>query len=187
MKTEFKIFNVLVWVAVFSLTGCNGNTQSSDQTGQVEPPAIDFNMAAVTGDLEAVRQHIAAGSDLNEKEPMGGSTPLISAIVFGKTEVAKLLIEAGTDLDIQNNDGSSALHCAAFFCHPELVEVLLQAGADATLKNNYGVTAYETVLGPWEAILPAYEMQQAMLGGFGLVLDFDRIERTRAEVAELLK
>ena len=62
---------------------------------------------------------------MNIKEPMGGSTPLISASLFGKTEIAKLLINAGANLDIQNNDGSTALITASFFCRLEIVKMLL--------------------------------------------------------------
>ena len=47
--------------------------------------------------IAAVKQHIAAKSDINEKEKFGGSTPLISASLFGKTEIAKLLIDAGAN------------------------------------------------------------------------------------------
>jgi ankyrin repeat protein len=68
---------------------------------------------------------------------------------FGKTEMAKVLIEAGGDLNFQNNDGSTALHTAAFFCRPEIVRVLLDKGADKTIKNKFGATAYQSVAGPF--------------------------------------
>ena len=43
-------------------------------------------------------QHVAAGSDLNDKEPTGRNTSLIVAAVFGQTEAARLLIEKGWQL-----------------------------------------------------------------------------------------
>ena len=101
----------------------------------------------MTDNMEALKQHIAAGSNLNEKDPLGGSSPLISACLFGKTAMAKMLIEAGADLNFRNNDGSTALHTASFFCHPEIVRMLLDKGADKTIKNKYGSTAYESVAG----------------------------------------
>ena len=42
-------------------------------------PSVSLHVAALTGDMEAIRQHIEAGSDLNEKEPSRGSSPLITA------------------------------------------------------------------------------------------------------------
>src|SRR6185369_9232122 len=96
----------------------------------VKPPQVDIHTAVVSGNLDAVKQHIAAGTDLNEKDPFGGSSPLISAAVFGKTDMAKVLIDAGADLNFQNKDGSTALHTSAFFCRPEIVKLLLDKGAD---------------------------------------------------------
>ena len=48
------------------------------------PPDVDIHRAALLGDLKAIQQHIKAGTDLNAKEPAGGSSPLITATVFGK-------------------------------------------------------------------------------------------------------
>ena len=84
-------------------------------------------MAVLSGNLEAVRQHIEAGTDINKKDAMSGATPLISAASFGKTDIAKALIDAGADLTPKNNDGSTALHVAAFFCRVEIVQMLIDA------------------------------------------------------------
>ena len=104
---------------------------------KVAKPKIDLHTAVLKNDVKSVKEHIAAKSDLNIKEAMGGSTPLISAALFGKTEIAKLLINAGANLNIQNNDGSTALITAAFFCRPEIVKMLLVKKANKTIKNNY--------------------------------------------------
>ncbi len=127
--------------------------------------------------MEALKQHIAAGSNLNEKDPLGGSSPLISASLFGKTEMAKMLIDAGADLNFQNNDGSTALHTASFFCRPEIVKMLLDKGADKTIKNKYGSTAYESVAGPFAAVKPVYETLGKMLEPMGLKLDYAYLKR----------
>lgn len=91
-----------------------------------QAPKIDIHTAVVNGDIKSIKQHIASKSDLNIKESSGGSTPLISAALFGKTEIAKLLIDAGVMLNIQNNEGSTALITAAFFCRPDIVKMLLE-------------------------------------------------------------
>jgi ankyrin repeat protein len=96
----------------------------------VKAPDVDLHTAVITDNMEAVKQHIAAGSDLNVRDPFGGSSPLISATVFGKTEMAKVLIDAGVDLNFQNTEGSTALHTAAFFCRPEIVQLLLEKNVD---------------------------------------------------------
>jgi ankyrin repeat protein len=141
----------------------------------------------ITENIEALKQHIAAGSDLNAKDPFGGSSPLISAAVFGKTEMARVLIDAGADLNFQNNDGSTALHTAAFFCRPEIVKMLLEKDVDKTIKNKFNATAYENVAGPFSQVKDAYDMMGKILGPMGLTLDYVYVEKTRPEIAALLK
>lgn len=153
----------------------------------IKPPQMDIHTAVLTENLEALKQHIAAGSDLNEKDPFGGSSPLITAAVFGKPEEARILIEAGADLNFQNNDGSTALHTAAFFCRPEIVRMLLDKGADKTIRNKFGATAYESVAVPFSEVKNTYDMMGTMLGPMGLKLDYAYIEKTRPEIAEMLK
>ena len=124
---------------------------------EIPAPKIDLHTAAVTGNLEAVRQHIKAGSDLDKKEPTRGSTPLITAIVLGKTEVAMALIEAGVNINYQNYEGSTLLITPAFFCRTEIVKALLEKGANKTLRNKAGRTALESVSAPFDDVKGIYE------------------------------
>ena len=96
-------------------SACQTKSDSTESGSQTSAPEIDIHTAVVTENIDALKQHIAAGSNLNEPDPFGGSSPLISAAVFGKPEAARILIEAGADIDFQNNDGSTALITAAYF------------------------------------------------------------------------
>ena len=118
---------------------------------------------------------------------MGGSTPLMSAALFGKTEIAKLLIDAGAMLNVQNNEGSTALITAAFFCRPEIVKMLLEKKANKTIKNKYNNTAYETVAGPFQDVKPVYDMLGSALAPLGLKLDYEYLKKTRPVIAAMLK
>src|SRR5579871_6835687 len=158
---------IVIFATMLTSASCQNkkeNTQEQTSKSGVKPPQVDIHTAIVAGNLEAVRQHIAAGSDINIKDPFGGSSPLISAAVFGKTEIAKTLIDAGAKLNVQNNDGSTALHSAAFFCRPEIVKMLLAKGADKTIKNNYQSTAYESVIAPFKDVKSVYDMLGNALG-----------------------
>lgn len=199
MKTQkinyLKVVTKITFLAALFIIASCTSQQDASQEGSatsgskiaVKPPQIDIQTAVVTGNLEAVQQHIAAGTDLNEKDPFGGSSPLISAAVFGKTEIAKALIDAGADLDFQNNDGSTALISAAFFCRPEIVQMLVDKGADKTIRNKYGATAYESVSFPFADAKNSYDMMGTMLGPMGLKLDYVYIEKTRPEIAAMLQ
>src|ERR1700754_227946 len=128
MKTRNLIFGILVAIMVL-LTSC-GSKESTSENAGTKAPDIDIHTAVVTDNKEALKQHIAAGTNINEKDPFGGSSPLILACVFGKPEMARILIDAGADVNFKNNDGSTPLHTAAFFCRPEIVKMLLDKNAD---------------------------------------------------------
>lgn len=160
--------------------------QSETVQTKTKAPAMDIHTAAFFGNLNAIQQHINAGSDLNKKDDYG-STPLISAVIFGKTEVAILLIEAGADLNVTNNEGSTALHSAAFFCRTKIVEALLENGADKNLRNNFGSTPLESVTGPFDLVKPVYDQISKDLGTLGLKLDYAYLEKTRPVIAEMLR
>lgn len=189
--TNKVLFRAGLFVMLLIAAACAKKEESASGTtvsnNGVEPPQVDIHTAVVTDNIEALKQHIAAGNNINERDPFGGSSPLISAAVFGKTEAARILLDAGADINFQNNDGSTALHSAAFFCRPEIVEMLLNKGADKTLKNNFGATAYETVAPPFADVKNVYDMMGKMLEPMGLKLDYEYIQKTRPELASLLK
>jgi uncharacterized protein len=191
MKTQLiislKKVALMVITIVMASCGSKDTVQGQSAKSGVKAPDVDIHTAVISDNLEAVKQHIAAGSDLNVKDPFGGSSPLISAAVFGKTEAAKLLIDAGVDINFQNNDGSTALLTSAFFCRPEIVKMLLDKKADKTIKNKYGTTALDNVTAPFAQVKDAYDMMGNILGPMGLKLDYAYLEKTRPEIATMLK
>ena len=189
MKTlknnSLKVLMNLVLLAIL-LPACSQSSSSNKKTG-ANAPEIDIHTAVLFNNPEAVRQHIEAGTDIDVKEPFSGSTPLVSAATFGKTEIAKMLIDAGADLTISNNDGTTPLHAAAFFCRVEILQMLIDAHADKTLRNNFGATPGETVMGPFSDMRPVYEMIQQQLEPMGLELDMAQLEKTRPVIAMMLQ
>ena len=146
---------------------------------------VDIFTASAEGNLQAIKHHIAAGTDLDAIEPAGGGTPLIETTVTGQTEAAKLLIENGASLSATNDDGSTALHTAAFFGHPDTVTLLLEYGAEVNAKNAAGGTPLDNVADEWtDELQGVYRM---IAGMFQLDLDFDRIQTARPVVADILR
>jgi len=97
------------------------------------------------------------------------------------------LIDAGADMKITNNEGSTPLHIAAFLCRTEIVQALLDKGADKNALNKAGRTALESVAGPFDDVKGIYDSLGAALGPLGLKLDYERIERTRPRIAKMLR
>lgn len=69
-------------------------------------------------------------------------------------DIVENLIEYEADINIQNNQGYTALMYAVTFRHVGLVELLLQHGADKTLTNNQGQTALELAQEKFPEIIP---------------------------------
>ena len=181
---------VLLFTTACAQSGANAKSDSSNSAeakSVVDAPEMDLQAAIISGNLVVVKQHIEAGSDINKKDQMSGSTPLITAATFDQQEIAKALIDAGADLSIKNNDGATPLHVAAFFCRVEIAQSLLDAKADKNAKNNFGATPGESVSGPYAEIKPIYEMLQQQLSPIGLQLDLNEIEKLRPVMAMMLQ
>jgi ankyrin repeat protein len=67
-----------------------------------------------------------------------GDTPLFSATQRGHTQIAKLLIASGADVNYKNKFGDSPLHYACVFRHKETVQLLIDSNADINAVDNNG-------------------------------------------------
>lgn len=178
--------NMIIAALIFALASCQSNAETSNKVANSNKPTMTIHEATFMGNVEAVKAHVKAKTDLNQKDAYG-SAPLSIAATFGKTEVAKLLIDSGADMNVKSADGSTPLHTSSFLCRVEIVKALLEKGADLTIRNNFGSTALESVSGPFQEVKMVYEQLSKNLGPFGLKLDFDYIEKTRPQVADMLK
>ena len=78
-------------------------------------PDISIHDAVEEGNIEAVKQHLSTGTDVNAKDE-SGMTPLHYATSLGHTEVAELLIAEGADVNAKDVDGDTPLDMAT---HPK--------------------------------------------------------------------
>ena len=116
-----------------------------------------LHAAAWRGDGEFAELLLSKGADLNAKNKEG-ATPLAYAVQdtarnvvrANRTLTAKLLINAGADLDVGSNvkDGKTLLHWAAGKGFTKVIEALVAKGADVNAREKYQntplhVAAYE--------------------------------------------
>ena len=104
-----------------------------------KPPDISIHDAANSGNIEAIKQHLAAGTDVNAKNEWGG-TPLHFATFGSHKEVVELLIAKGADVNAKDGVGETPLHWAAKEGNKEVVELLIAKGADVNAKDDVGDT-----------------------------------------------
>ena len=145
MNKKYFLTPIIVLIAL-----CGGenadvteNNESVETTVSlsVEEPTIDLITAVIDDDLETVNQHIAYGSDLNVQDGTFSNTPLNFAGIYGLTDIANALIDAGADLNLINDDNFTPLCNAAAWGHTSVVTILLDAGADLSAK------CFETQIG----------------------------------------
>jgi len=97
------------------------------ETPTAKAPAISIHDAAKEGNVEAVKQHLAAGSDVNAGFVFG-MTPLHIAASEGHKEIVELLIAKGADVSAKDDGGSTPLAVAIHFKHPETADLLRTQG-----------------------------------------------------------
>jgi ankyrin repeat protein len=104
-----------------------GERREADEKGI----AAQRLMAAVTdGDAGAVRKLLADGAPVDERFPLvngfnDGATPLIVAARDGHTEIARLLLDAGADVNAAEPIfGGLPLHKAVYNGHSELTRLI---------------------------------------------------------------
>ena len=80
--------------------------------------------------------------DVNIRATQHGQTALMLAASHGRLDMVQLLVEAGADVNIRDEDGSTALMCSAEHGHAHIVKYLLQnPETDVLAKDNDGLTA----------------------------------------------
>ena len=115
--------------------------------GSVHAATPDIWKAAAEGNLDAIRKHLAAGTDVNgtfvqPDVPGSGATPLHLAVASGQLDAAKLLLKSGADIEAKAADEykGTPLHWAAFVGRLGAVKFLIKEGADVNAKDQKGYT-----------------------------------------------
>jgi hypothetical protein len=140
---------------------------------EVEAKKDELEVACQTGNLDFIKEYLAAGGDVNKRNEYNHSLIQIAA-AFDQKEVVRLLLENGAcmkgalsraaengstevveylvsqrvDLEeIVDNRRDTPLMRAAALGHKDEVEVLLKHGANVNATNKYGQTA--AVVASW--------------------------------------
>ena len=149
-----------------------------------------FHNAASNGDVEQVirllhgpvRQHI----DLNGPDEEG-TAPIIYASCFGHQDVVLALLEAGAEVDRQDNNQWTPLMWAMTNRHKDIAKMLLDNNASPTIKSSSGRTAFDFAA-PNSEISDFLNQNGYSIGDIGVEDDFydggfsqDRFEQEMEE------
>ena len=145
-----------------------------------DPPDNNFWTMAGAGNIQAVKQHLAKGIDVNAKGGSLKSSALLSATLYDQVKMAEFLIRNGADVNAKGDDGGTALHAAAFLGQYEIAKLLIQNGADVDARNNEGETVINGTMADWETT-------KFIAGILQLKLDRESVETGRSQIVELLR
>ena len=125
---------LLTTFAAVLVVGCGESQSPKPPTAKA--PVISIHDAALEGNIEVVKQHLAAGADVDTKHELYG-TPLHSA---ANKEVAELLIANGADVNAKDIYDRTPLHAVAEEGHKAVADLLIANGADVNAKAVTGDT-----------------------------------------------
>ena len=132
-----------VWASGMNRGGNGQNVQKGTQPQ-------DYREAIASRNIEAVREMIAAGKDLNLPDERFRLFPMAWACLYGDIEMTRLLIDSGADVKAVSADRNTVVHHASFMGYPEILRLVIDRGADSFAKNNDGSTGIDSAFVPME-------------------------------------
>ena len=91
-------------------------------------------------EFDKAKELINNGADVNYQDESTGSTALMLACQYNFADMVSFLVEHGADLNLQADNGTTALMAAAGTSE-DLFDLLLSKGADLKIKAGDGTTA----------------------------------------------
>jgi len=108
-----------------------------------------LHWAALCSGPEMIRAVIDAGADVNARSKGGGTVLMWAVSSFQSARVCDILIQAGAELEVEDQAGMTVLHHALGAPSPDTatIEIFLRAGANANHIDNFGLSVlhYATV------------------------------------------
>lgn len=156
------------------------NEQPTDASSLPPIDEADLWEPLVEGDTGFVSRYLQAGGDPNAVQEADGNTALGLACLFGHTEIARMLIEAGATVNQADRSGIFPINHASFWGHPDTVTLLLDNGANVNQSDPTGMTLLEALALDWS-------ITEYFINQFSLPFTREEIEAGRAEVIEILE
>ncbi|XP_069401142.1 protein phosphatase 1 regulatory subunit 12B isoform X7 [Ovis canadensis] len=133
---------------------------------QVKKQGLDLEQARRQEEqqmLQDARQWLNSGRIADVRQARSGATALHVAAAKGYSEVLRLLIQAGYELNVQDHDGWTPLHAAAHWGVKEACSILAEALCDMDVRNKLGQTPFDVADEGLAEHLEALQKRQGVL------------------------
>lgn len=135
-----------IFVAVAAAAALGGLVGCAPASGTAAPDASkdatdDLWAAIAAEDADAAIRAIEDGAKLEDRGGEHDATPLIQATKRNQPRIARVLIDAGADVNAKDSMQDSAFLYAGAEGLEEILKLTIEAGADVTSTNRYGGTA----------------------------------------------
>ncbi|PIO39019.1 Protein phosphatase 1 regulatory subunit 12C [Aquarana catesbeiana] len=133
---------------------------------EVKKQGVDLDAAKKEEEelmLRDARRWLNNGKIENIRHPTTGATPLHVAAAKGYTEVIRLLIQLGSDVDSRDFDGWTPLHGAAHWGQEEACRLLSEALCDMEAVSKVGQTPFDVADDGLESALEKLKNKQSEL------------------------
>lgn len=104
--------------------------------------SVDAEVLTITKNLE-IFEYLLERENLNINSVgyLGMTALSLASIEYENLEMIKYLLEKGADINVKNEDGSTALMTASMYGNLEIIKYLIENGADINSKDNDDSTA----------------------------------------------
>lgn len=143
-----RVTILLLFALIGVMTGCGSQSPDNGDGEAVSTTELDERLidAAWANDVEAARELIERGADVNAQDDTRQSAYLI-ATSEGYVELLDLTLDNGADVTTLDGFNGTGLIRAAERGHHDVVERLLDTDIDVNHVNNLGWTAlHEAIL-----------------------------------------
>ena len=118
------------------------------RASDMRPPADAVRFAALLkaagdGDGDAVVAWLDSGGGINAQGGAGATTLLQRASATGQVGMVAMLLGRGAKVNLQDDEGSTALHAAAYIGHVRIVQLLVRSQAVLDVCDADGETALD--------------------------------------------
>lgn len=147
--TSLFVLSLATAFVLLNVSKSFGNT-AEDLLGTLRNPDVT---------PEKIRELLNQGADIRARDNRDNA-PLHRVLVADewnkrRTEIVKILVDAGADVNAKNNEKTPVLFFAARYADAETVRTLIQHGADVNARSQGRTVLFAAILNKDSEVLPA--------------------------------